>query len=161
MRLQQLVKLNNHGVSLVEVLIALVVLMLVFMGLLQAAILSIDHNVRNLLRDEATKVATSRMEELRSRSFDELESDTGSLAGFDCPTVFPGTGLPFERDVRNIQGFDFCTNMTCLELGDPTVIDGNCATTIDNAQTKRMTIRVGWRWKGENFTHTVTTVRRR
>jgi prepilin-type N-terminal cleavage/methylation domain-containing protein len=42
---------NSRGVSLVEVMIALTVLLVVFLGLMQAALLSIEQNMKNLLRD--------------------------------------------------------------------------------------------------------------
>ena len=67
---------TQDGVSLVEVMIALVVLLLVFMGLLQAALLGIDSNMRNIIRDEAVTVAAMRMEEARSMPFDNVVNDT-------------------------------------------------------------------------------------
>jgi type IV pilus assembly protein PilV len=153
---------NTEGVTLVEVMIALVVLLLVFMGLLQAALLSIDHNIRNILRDEAIKIATERMEEARSLPFtqttDNLLSDANALpGGADCPTTFTfGTGVLRERNVRNITGFDFCTNRTAGRTdGTPGFLDPPAN------NTKRVTITVGWRWKGEDYTHTATTLRRR
>ncbi len=70
---------TQDGVSLVEVMIALVVLLLVFMGLLQAALLGIDSNMRNIIRDEAVTVAAMRMEEARSMPFDTVVDDTAIL----------------------------------------------------------------------------------
>lgn len=56
---------NRRGVSLVEVMIALVILLFVFMGLLQASLLSIDANASNVLRDEAVRLANDTISAVR------------------------------------------------------------------------------------------------
>lgn len=145
---------NKAGVTLVEVMIALLILLLVFIGLLQAALLGIDHNMRNVLRDEATKIATMRMEQARSLPFTSLVSDTSSISGADCPSTFT-VGNIVERNIRNVSNKDFCSTTICSEYGG----DGDCTT--DDADTKQIRVRVGWRWKGENYTHSITTLRRR
>lgn len=48
---------NKEGMTLVEVLIAMVVLLLVSLALMQTALVSIDANMRNVLRDESVSVA--------------------------------------------------------------------------------------------------------
>jgi len=45
--------------------------------------------------------------------------------------------------------------MVCTEFGG----DGNCATS--DTDNKQVAVSVGWKWKGENYTHSVTTVRKR
>jgi prepilin-type N-terminal cleavage/methylation domain-containing protein len=57
---------GQHGVSLVEVMISLVILLFVFMGLIQAALLSIDSNIRNEIRDEAVRIASEDMARRRA-----------------------------------------------------------------------------------------------
>lgn len=71
---------TNKGVSLVEVMIALVVLLIVFMGLLQAALLSIDHNLRNELRDEATRIAVEEATRVRGLLFSTLATAAPAVA---------------------------------------------------------------------------------
>jgi prepilin-type N-terminal cleavage/methylation domain-containing protein len=154
--------MNDKGVSLVEVMIALVVLLLVFMGLLQAALLGIDHNMRNILRDEGVAMATSRMEQERSMLFDNLASDTAVIpSGTDCPATFTkGTPVPINIRSMNVASGtarDFCIRVNCVEM--ETSADGDCTT--DDADTKQITVSVGWRWKGEDYTHTVSSLRRR
>ncbi|MEK6691226.1 MAG: type II secretion system protein [Nitrospirota bacterium] len=48
---------KSQGLTLVEVLIAMVILLLVSLALMQTALVSIDANMRNVLRDEAVSVA--------------------------------------------------------------------------------------------------------
>jgi len=146
---------NKKGLTLVEVMIALVVLLVVSLALMQTALVSINANMTNILRDEAVGIADTRMNEARNLPFVSLVSDTGSLAGFNCPGGFPGTGVPIERDLRNVSSFDFCTNTTVTELGG----DGNLAT--DDADIRQVDIRVGWRWKGADYNHRITSIVRR
>jgi len=153
--MERVALLNKTGLALVEVMIALLIMLVVFFALMQTALVGIDSNMRNTLRDEAVRIAEERMNEARNIPIVTLISDTGSLSGYNCPPTGFSTGTPVERNVRSISGFDFCTNLTCQELGG----DGNCAT--DDADNKEITITVGWRWKGENYTHRITTVRKR
>ncbi|MDQ7787268.1 MAG: prepilin-type N-terminal cleavage/methylation domain-containing protein [Thermodesulfovibrionales bacterium] len=143
---------TQDGVSLVEVMIALVVLLLVFMGLLQAALLGIDSNMRNILRDEAVNVAAMRMEEARSMLFDNVVDDTADTITDDtlnlaaCPAGDNPYPVEVDRNFRNIQDFPFGTNRTVIDL---------------NADTKQIQILVRWEYKNECYTHSATTLRRR
>ena len=153
-----------EGFTLVEVMIALVIVLLVFLALMQTALVGIDSNMRNVLRDEAVKIAEMRMNEARSIPFVSLVSDSASpLSDYDsscdsgcndCPTGF-STGKCRCRNLRNISKFKFCTNLTCQELGG----DGDCTT--NDADNKQMNITIGWKWKGDNYTHRITTIRKR
>jgi prepilin-type N-terminal cleavage/methylation domain-containing protein len=145
---------NKDGVSLVEVMIALAVFLIAFSGIMQAALISIDSNVRNILRDEAISIAAARMEDVRSQPFTAIVSDTASIpSGANCPSTFT-TGSLLQRNIRDMTN-DFCINLTCQELGG----DGNCATS--DTDNKQVSVRVTWKWKGEDYLHSVTTLRRR
>lgn len=63
---------SRRGVTLVEVIIALVIMLVVFMGLMQASLLSINSNLRNSIRDEATRIASEEMTNARSLFFDNI-----------------------------------------------------------------------------------------
>jgi prepilin-type N-terminal cleavage/methylation domain-containing protein len=161
-RLQSVIRNKNNvniagqdGVSLVEVLIALVVLLLVFMGLLQAALLGIDSNMRNILRDEAVTVAAMRMEEARSIPFDNVVPDTATITGADCPDTFT-IGERLERNLRNTTK-DFCVNLTCRDLEN----DKDCVLNDSTCNTKQINVRVIWNWKDQDYIHSATTLRRR
>ena len=149
--------LNKTGLTLVEVMIALVIVLLVFLALMQTALVSIDSNMRNILRDEATNIAEQRMNEARNLQFtqtvDNLVSDAGSLSAdgcvsADCPTGFSTTGDCVPRNVRSISGFKFCTNRTA-------VLNST------NTDVNQVTITVGWKWKGEDYTHSISTIVRK
>jgi len=136
-------------------MIALIVLLLVFLALMQTALVSIDSNMKNNLRDEAANIAGMRMEQARNlrytQSTDSLVSDltpftAGELANCSATLQALGNGEVVQRAFRNIPSFSFCTNRTV------DVIDTN---------TKRVTIRVGWRWHNEDYNHDTRTVVRR
>jgi prepilin-type N-terminal cleavage/methylation domain-containing protein len=132
LRVEVTALLNKKGLTLVEVMIALVVLLIVSLALMQTALVSIDANMANILRDEAVSIAEMRMNEARNISFDSLVSD--------------GADVPITRDFRNITGFPYTTRMTVANL---------------NTDNRQVDIRVGWTWKGENYTHNITTIVRR
>lgn len=130
---------DKKGISLVEVMIALVVLLLVSLALMQTAMVSIDANMKNVLRDEAVGIAEMRMNEARNTPFDSLVSD--------------GADIPITRNIRSITNFPYTTRMTVTNLNT------------DNRQVdirdRQVDIRVGWAWKGENYTHNITTIVKR
>jgi type IV pilus assembly protein PilV len=123
---------DKKGLTLVEVMIALLVLLVVSLALMQTALVSIDANMTNILRDEAVSIAEMRMNEARSTPFDTMVSDAADI--------------PIARNIRNVTGFTYTTRMTVTNLG------------IDDRQVN---IAVGWIWKGENYTHNITTIMRR
>lgn len=153
--MEQDVRSDNNGFTLIEVLVAMVIIIVALLGLVQATLLSIDYNLRNLLRDEAVRIAEQRMDEARNLAFTETadnlvnDSTDSSLNANICPanfiTNFGQNGVRISRDFKNIN-FDFCTNRNI------TVIDSN---------NKQVTITVGWRWKGEDYTHTISTIMRK
>jgi prepilin-type N-terminal cleavage/methylation domain-containing protein len=135
---------NNKGVTLVEVMIALVVLLIVFLGLMQTALLSIDSNLRNIYRDEAITIASERMSTLKNTPFDSL------VTGTNCQTG----GVLYTRQIRNItKPYTVCDTITNLDT-----------------DTRTVQVFVGWDHKketppitptGKEFQFTVATVRRR
>lgn len=136
-------------------MIALVVLLFVFMGLLQAALLGIDSNMRNILRDEAVNITAMSMEEARSMPFDSVVSDTATISGAVCPSTFT-KGELLQRNLRNMTK-DFCVNLSCWDLEH----SKDCVLNDSTCNTKRINVRVIWNWKGEDYIHSATTVRRR
>jgi len=71
---QLTVKLNNKGFTLIEVLVASIILTVSMLGTLQAITFSMQHNLNNYSRDESVRIAEERMNELRDTSFTALAS---------------------------------------------------------------------------------------
>jgi len=129
---------TKKGFTLVEVLIALVITLVLFLALMQTALLSIDSNMTNVLRDEAVGIAEGSMNEARNTAFDSL------TAGALLP--------PVTRNMRNIPAFRYEVTRTITNLGT------------DN---KQVAITVTWEWKektvanGNPYTHAISTIVRR
>jgi len=146
---------NRDGFSLVEVMISLIVLLLVFMGLMQSALLGIDNNMRNILRDEAIRIAAERMEETRNMPFNSVVSDANidNLMLPACANPPVNDGGPYEveiqRNFRNIINFPYGTRMTVTDLDGPPV------------ETKQIQITVRWEYRDACYTHSIISLRRR
>lgn len=118
-----------QGVTLIEVMISLVILLFVFMGLIQASLLTIESNVDNSLRDEAVRVVTDRLVQLRGEGF-----DSGSLSA---------TGLAqdteVQRSIRNMP-MTFGIWKEVVDIG---------------ANTKRVRLEVRWTYRNQAYAHTI------
>lgn len=126
-------KANSRGVTLVEVMISLVILLIVFMGLIQASLLSINHNVRNEMRDEAVRVAVEYMSRTRADVFSNL-TVTGNFQAF--PATPPVDPFIVTRNFRNIQqNYQIERQIESLD-----------------ANTRRIAIRVSWWNPGDDTT---------
>jgi prepilin-type N-terminal cleavage/methylation domain-containing protein len=139
---------NNQGLTLIEVLIAMVVFLLVSLAMMQTALVGIDSNSRNFLRDEAVSVTEIRMNEARNVPFASLISDAADV--------------PIVRNVRNITGgVTFNTRMVVAEL------DGDTIPGTDDANTKQINVTTTWEWRdntvanGNAYTHRISTIRKR
>ena len=143
----------QKGVSLVEVMIALVILLIVFMGLIQASLLTIQANVRNIARDEAVRITADQMDRLRAASFDDMNRNGVTDADPLNYSIIYGTAVTATTrpDLRRqLRGATVDYTVTVSICGTSCALDGN---------HKRITVTTGWSWQGENFTHTVNTMR--
>lgn len=65
---------NNGGMTLVEVLVAMAIVFIVFLGMSSAGIVVLDQNIKNSQRDEAVSVAEMEMQDVRNTPFSVLTS---------------------------------------------------------------------------------------
>lgn len=144
--MRRIVLLNKKGLTLVEVLIAMVVLLFVSLAMMQTALVSIDSNMINVLRNEAVSIAEMRMNQVRNQSFATIVDDSTSLPSpRDCPATFTN-GIRYQRNIRNVTNKDFCTNLDVTDL---------------NVNNKQVNITVGWRWKGQDYNYSISSILRR
>ena len=66
---------NNGGMSLVEVLVAMAILFIVFLGMSSAGLVVLDQNIKNSQRDEAVNVAEMEMQQVRNIPFATIAND--------------------------------------------------------------------------------------
>jgi type IV pilus assembly protein PilV len=130
---------NAEGVSLVELLVAMVILLFVSLALMQTALLSIEFNTKNVLRDEAVRVAEMRINELRNTAFDDLTTGQNNITGYN-PVVLH-TVRKFEVKYQGVDGFHVDTTIT--DVG---------------GDTKGALVEIFWTWKGEDYSHSIETI---
>ena len=82
-------RLDQKGVTIVEVMISLVILLIVFLGLIQASILSINQNLRNEVRDEAARIASEYMAAAMATQVDSLAGAANPINAVVCPAPAP------------------------------------------------------------------------
>jgi type IV pilus assembly protein PilV len=124
---------NSEGFSLVEVMVAFVILIVGLLGLLQAVNVALLHNLQNQVREEAVQIASSVLNEMRTSPFGTPATDAAS---YDIPSKIRGGNLKYA--VKR------------------TVANASTGTTITTHQYQ---VDVEWQLKGQTFTHSAVTVR--
>lgn len=133
--MKRIVLPDKKGFGLVEVMMALLVLLFVSLAMMQTALVSIDSNTVNMLRDEAVSIAETRMNDARGLTYtettDHLLSD-------------PVQPVAVQKKVRNLD-ITYNTARTVRGVG---------------SNAKQVDIRVDWTWKGQPYSHFISTVMR-
>jgi prepilin-type N-terminal cleavage/methylation domain-containing protein len=129
---------DNRGMTLIEILISLTLVSIVSVALIQSALVAMNVNVVNELRDEAVSVAEQRMNELRNTPF-PIPNETNALT-----VTFPGsvTEAPVTRNFRA-----FACQYTIIRTVSQ--IDPN---------NRQVTLKVTWSYKRVQYEHSVSTV---
>lgn len=116
---------NNGGFTLIEVLVAIVILMVAMLGLLQSIEIAMEYNLKNQIRDEAVYVGEKYMNEFRGRGYSAITGNYSTL------TV-----------TSKIRGgkHNLSVDRSWSDLG---------------ANTKRLQILVKWKYKGVEYENRV------
>lgn len=128
MQLQTSLK-NNRGFTMIEVLAAFVILIIGLLGLLTAVNVAMVHNLKNAMRDEVTRIASSTMHDMRSQPIDSVVSDAAAT--------------PVASRLRSMTG-QYQVMRTVTDL---------------DSLSKQYQVDVTWTYKGESVTHSITSVR--
>lgn len=99
---------NNSGFTLIEFLVAIVILMVGMLGLLQSVNLAINSNMQNQLRNEALVVADSKMAHELAKGFDSVSTTTKNEnvsrhvlnANKNFSTARSGTAFQNSKEIR-------------------------------------------------------------
>jgi len=138
MRLEIPVRKNSaSGMTLVEVLVAMAIVFIIFLGMSSAGLVVLDQNIKNSQRDEAGSVAEMEMQQVRNTPFSTL-------------TLAPdNVSVSIDNVSRQIRGL----NMNYGVWRTVNHLDGN------NLQ---VAIRVTWNrienHQTRSYDHTVLTI---
>ncbi len=132
----EMLRPNNRGFTLIELMAAMIITLVGLLGLLQAINVAMEHNLKNQLRDEAVLIAEQWMGNLKTRGFNQL-------SGVSSPQFSPRT-VPSQLRARNVT---YTVNRQCDALNAPA------------ATAARLTVTVGWNLKGVSYTHKVISLR--
>ncbi|UCG78222.1 MAG: prepilin-type N-terminal cleavage/methylation domain-containing protein [Nitrospirota bacterium] len=130
---------NNKGFTLVEMLIAMVIILVAMMGLYKTVIVAIEGNTRTLLRNEGTKLAEQIINEIRGLPYDDITA----MTPWDATTWNAALGYvpPLDRKMRKMNAqYAIVVNVT------------------ENAPLKTVNVIVGWDFKRENTNEILTNV---
>ena len=124
---------NRRGFTLLEILVALVILMIGMMALLSAATNTISLNLDNVLRDEAVQIADAKMRQVKSNT----------AATFS---------LPFQNlSVTTIQTSKLRAKST------PYTVSLTSASTGGNSNL--LHVQVSWNYKNRTKQHELSTLK--
>lgn len=119
---------NSNGFSLIEFLVAILILMIGLLGLLQTINVAIDQDLGNVFRNEAVTVVDELMMKKRARAF-----------------VSVSTGQKTYPEQRTVRGIPKVFSMT-EKVEDIT------------ANSKKISIEASWTKKKATYKHSATSV---
>lgn len=113
-------------------IVALAILLVASLAMMQTAILGMNTNVQNEMRDEAVSIAEMKMNELRSKHFNDL--------------IVTGPSGTTEPSIsRSIRAF------TVIYIPVKTI-------NAINADSRQIGIAVSWNHKGQTYKHGVMSI---
>lgn len=120
-----------RGFTLIEFLIATVILTVGMLGLLQSINVAIEHNLGNVLRDEAVVLADERMMMKRAKAFAAIST-----------TVSSPPASTVDRTVRGIS-----KNYSVQEIVN-----------MPTSLSKELVVNVTWSHKSKTYSHSLSTI---
>ena len=125
---------NIKGFTLIEFLVAIVLLMVGMLGLLQTITVALHTNLENILRTEAVMLADDEMMRIRAKTFGAISTTT---LGF-----YPQRNI--RGVLKNYSVREMVSAVTTTDLGVP--------------RSKQVDIDVIWKVKNKRSTHSVSTI---
>ena len=127
---------NERGLTLLETVVALAIVFIVFLGLTDAGLLVMNHNINNTIRDEGVSVTQIEMSTVRQTPYATL---------FAMPEGSPQpspNGAVVSRQIRGLT-VDYSPTWTMTHL---------------NADNLQVVVNVGWNRRGRAYSHQATTI---
>jgi len=122
---------KEQGFTLIEFMVAILILMVGMLGMLQAINVAMDKNLENTFRNEAISLADDRLMIKRAKVFAAISTTTATP-----PKILQ------QRYARGIL-----KNYSVQEVVNPTT-----------SLSKEIIINVSWRKKGSIYSHSISSV---
>lgn len=157
----EIVARNSNGFSLVEMLVALVIISITLLGLSAVTLSSITVNLGNDLRNTGVRLTNQTAEVFLALPVDGIIScgmtpdpdgpNYNTSYTYDDTNACLGTGADYKRypnPVQSVKGFKQNFNITW----GVTTLNGNL---------RQITITVAYRYRNENFTNNAVIYKHR
>jgi len=133
------VRLNDKGFTLIEFLVATIIITVGLLALLQAVNLSFAHNLTNIFRNQAVMLADERMALEKTKPFDCISTNSNNL---------PKTGnYSFTSVSLNVKNANAFKNYSITKIN--TGLTSN---------TTNVEIDVTWQYKGTRYAHSISSL---
>lgn len=116
-----------NGFTLIEMLVAMLIMMVGLLGMFQAINLAMDKNLENQLRNRGVAVAEQKMYELKSYRYDQISSMRVSLRNYTTQLA-PFVNISIARRQDRI-----------------------------NDRSSQLSIRTSWRYRNRAYEHQVVS----
>ncbi|MGA7826997.1 MAG: prepilin-type N-terminal cleavage/methylation domain-containing protein [Geobacteraceae bacterium] len=131
---KQISKSNNYGFTLIEVLVAVVILMVGLLGVMKSLNLAIRTNLQTEMRTQGSMIGEAQMAKIKTLPFANITGATEK--SFTVPVNMRSTILNFTVTKK----IDF------IPSGDT------------SATTKRVNVGVSWTYRGNHQDYVVSSV---
>ena len=138
-------KLKPEGFSLIETLVAILILAIVMLALLEAVTFYTQHQMNNMLRDEAVRITQDTLYNLRTQEYAVVQN-AGTLTGSTCTTSAPnnlGIATPVTKQLRiGVHSFNVCWTQSEDSL----------------RAHKTVTVTTSWTLQKQTFSHQASII---
>jgi len=159
---------NKQGFTLVELMIAMVIILVAILGMYKTVLISIEGNMKNVMRDEGRQVAERVVNDIRGMAFDEIPLQAGPIGWLNDVLVaklgmdkyddpHDGSGVLVPRIVVKSRNAEKMYRVVVIVTDENpfkelrVVVGWNVKQTLDKAPTDEHPT-------GKEFEHSITTM---
>ncbi len=122
---------NNAGFTLVELMVAIVIMLIGLLGLMESVNIAMEHNMKNQMRNEVTRVAQDEMNSRRAEPFGNF------------------TATRNKSVASRLRGINrtYTVKSYAADIPNTKIVSKKCQ------------VDVKWKYKNYSTTHSIMTIR--